>query len=110
MTINEQNFLNIDLNLMLMFSVLYRERSVTHTAKCLEVGQPAISNSLAKLRLLFNDPLFLRCGRKMRPTALADSIATVLIPALSVIEALLIDTPKAASLNIDRSSASQSDA
>ncbi|WP_341964147.1 LysR family transcriptional regulator [Pseudomonas sp. RC10] len=89
MAIDETRFRNVDLNLMLTFSVLYRERSVTHTAMRLEVGQPAVSNSLAKLRLHFNDPLFIRAGRKMRPTSGADAIAAVLLPAMHSIESLL---------------------
>lgn len=90
MTINEQRFIGINLNLIVIFSVLYRERSVTHTAACLGVTQPAISNALAKLRLHFGDPLFLRSGRKMSPTLHAQAVAAILIPALSGIEALLV--------------------
>lgn len=89
MTINEQNFQGVDLNLMVTFLVVYRERSVTHAALQLRVGQPAVSNALARLRSHFGDPLFLRVGRGICPTLKATKIASTLAPALICIEAVI---------------------
>jgi LysR family transcriptional activator of mexEF-oprN operon len=49
MLFNEDNFADIDLNLIITFLVLFRERSVSRTAERLNVKQPAISGSLARL-------------------------------------------------------------
>jgi DNA-binding transcriptional LysR family regulator len=89
---NHEDYLrNFDLNLLVVFMVLYRERSVSGAAKILRVGQPAVSNSLGKLRRYFNDPLFLRQGRGVVPTQKANAIATGLMPAVSIIAAVVIN-------------------
>lgn len=47
------------------------ERSVTRAAEKLFLGQPADDAALSRLRNLFDDPLFVRTGRSMEPTARA---------------------------------------
>ena len=59
---------NIDLNLLLLFSHIYRERSISRAAIKLNLSQSAVSNSLAKLRERLQDPLFTRTSRGMTPT------------------------------------------
>lgn len=59
---------SLDLNLLLAFDVLAEERSVTRAAARLSVSQPAMSGSLARLRALFGDPLFVRANGQMQPT------------------------------------------
>jgi DNA-binding transcriptional LysR family regulator len=83
--INENDFRKVDLNLLLVFSALLKERSVTLAAKRLFLGQPAISAALSRLRLLFNDPLFVRTAKGMEPTARALQLAGQLGPALASI-------------------------
>ncbi|VVN56976.1 HTH-type transcriptional regulator LeuO [Pseudomonas fluorescens] len=80
---------HVDLNLMLVFWVLFHSPSVSSAAKRLGVGQPAVSNSLKKLRTLFNDPLFQRGGNGIRPTAKAVHIATELGPAIHRIQSVI---------------------
>ncbi|MFK3799012.1 LysR family transcriptional regulator [Pseudomonas sp. NPDC088444] len=72
----------LDLNLLLTFAVLFREGNVSRAARCLSVGQPAVSNALAKLRRHFNDPLFIRGYRTMHPTPRAIALANDILPAL----------------------------
>jgi DNA-binding transcriptional LysR family regulator len=62
------NLSQIDLNLLVMLQVLLEEQSVTRAAKRLRLSQPALSNSLNRLRTLFHDPLLVRTGAKMTPT------------------------------------------
>jgi len=90
MTINEKCFVGFNLNLMTTFVVIYRECNLSRAALCLGVKQPAVSNSLARLRTHFRDPLFLREGRGVRPTAKAIKIASALLPAMNRIELLLV--------------------
>ncbi|MCM2376853.1 LysR family transcriptional regulator [Pseudomonas marginalis] len=73
-------FANVDCREMLVFVVVYHERGVSKAAKKLGLGQPAVSNTLAKLRVRFSDPLFLRPG--FRPTPKASQIAEVVMPML----------------------------
>jgi LysR family transcriptional regulator, mexEF-oprN operon transcriptional activator len=50
--INVSDMRKIDLNLALVFVVIYEQRSVTGAAGALYLTQPAISASLARLRTL----------------------------------------------------------
>jgi DNA-binding transcriptional LysR family regulator len=84
--LREKLLSELDLNLLLMFAVLYREGNVSKTAKCLSVGQPAVSNALARLRRYFNDPLFTRGYRKMCPTPMAIKLAQDILPALELVQ------------------------
>ncbi len=63
-----------NLNLMLIFYTLYRERHLTKTAETLCLSQPAISHSLKKLRAIFNDELFVKTSEGMEPTPTANQI------------------------------------
>ena len=78
-----------NLNCLVIFATLYREKSVTRTSELLKIGQPAVSNSLSKLRLAFQDQLFHRKEGAMAPTQVADNMAKLLIPLLSGIQCVL---------------------
>ncbi|KAF0653625.1 LysR family transcriptional regulator [Cyanobium sp. Copco_Reservoir_LC18] len=75
----------IDLNLLVAFEALLEQRSVTKAAEQLQIGQPAMSAALSRLRLLFQDELFVRLGRQMQPTLKAQAIAPGLLAALQQI-------------------------
>lgn len=75
----------LDLNLLVVFNELLTERRVSKAADKLGVSQPAVSNSLAKLRRLFDDELFLRTPRGMEPTPYAEQLADSVGYALSMI-------------------------
>lgn len=82
---NRNDLRRLDLNLLIVFETLMHERSVTRAAEKLFLGQPAISAALSRLRTLFDDPLFVRTGRSMEPTARALEIFALLAPALDAI-------------------------
>lgn len=65
----------VDLNTLLVFEALVEQRSVSKAARKLNVGQPAVSAALARLREHFEDPLFVRGGSEMAPTDLARRLA-----------------------------------
>jgi len=73
---------DLDLQHLRVLDVLLRERSLTRAAKVLDVTQPALSKTLARLRGFFDDPLFVRVSHRMEPTpkalALAKPVADVL--------------------------------
>jgi DNA-binding transcriptional LysR family regulator len=76
---------DIDLNLLVIFNQLLTERKVSKVAENLGLGQPAVSNALARLRKLFGDELFLRTSSGMQPTPFADQLAESIGYALGMI-------------------------
>ena len=62
------NLASVDLNLLVHFDVLMREKNVTRAAESLNITQPAMSNILRRLRKTFNDPLLIRSSEGMTPT------------------------------------------
>ncbi|HEY7971456.1 MAG TPA: LysR family transcriptional regulator, partial [Xanthobacteraceae bacterium] len=72
----------IDLHHLRVLDVLLREHSLTRAARLLNVTQPALSKTLARLRRYFGDPLFVRVSLRMEPTpkalALAPSISAII--------------------------------
>jgi DNA-binding transcriptional LysR family regulator len=76
---------DIDLNLLVIFNQLLIERNVSKVAENLGLGQPAVSNALARLRKLFGDELFIRTSSGMQPTPFADQLAESIGYALGMI-------------------------
>ena len=79
------NVLDLDLNLLRAFDAVLREGSVTTAGERLGLSQPAMSNALARLRRLLDDPLFMRTPRGMRPTPFAQRLAIPVQQALDLI-------------------------
>jgi DNA-binding transcriptional LysR family regulator len=69
------NNTGIDLNLLFVFRALLDERSVTRASAKVGLSQPALSNALARLRLQFGNPLFVRGRNGMQPTPRALELA-----------------------------------
>jgi DNA-binding transcriptional LysR family regulator len=74
---------SFDLNLLLAFDALAEEQNVTRAAARLGVSQPAMSGALARLRLLFGDPLFVRARGRMRPSPRARQLAAPIGAAIA---------------------------
>ena len=72
----------IDLNLFTVFDAIYSQQSLTRAAGVLHVSQPAVSSSLAKLRSIFDDPLFVRTSTGMTPTPLARQLVSTVRESL----------------------------
>ncbi|RTE64721.1 LysR family transcriptional regulator [Amphritea opalescens] len=99
---NTDNLSGTDLNLLPVFQVLLEERSVTRAAGRLNLTQPAISRNLARLRTLFNDPLFTRTPKGLIPTPRAEALALQLRQSLQDLSHLITPatfTPETATQN-----------
>jgi DNA-binding transcriptional LysR family regulator len=60
-----------DLNLLVYLDLLIRHGSVTRVAQELNVSQPGVSAALRRLRAVLRDPVLVRTGGRMVPTAKA---------------------------------------
>jgi|1186.fasta_scaffold305534_1 DNA-binding transcriptional LysR family regulator len=78
-----------DLNLLLVFEAILRERSVTKAGERLGLSQPAMSHALNRLRWLLKDQLFVRTPDGMVPTPRADELAQPVRRALSDLQSAL---------------------
>lgn len=75
----------LDFRLLSVFDEIYKTRSVTAAALALDLGQPAVSVALAKLRHQLGDPLFVRTSKGMEPTPFGEGLVR---PVRAVLEAL----------------------
>ncbi len=76
---------DIDLNQLVVFQQLMVERRVSRVADALGLTQPAVSNTLARMRRQLGDELFLRTPAGMVPTPFAEQLAASVGQALSLI-------------------------
>ena len=76
---------DIDLNQLVLFQQLMVERRVSKVADNMGLTQPAVSNTLAKLRRQFGDDLFVRTPKGMMPTPFAEQLAEPIGYALGMI-------------------------
>jgi len=74
-----------DLNLFVVFEVIYSERNLTKTGEVLGITQPAVSNALSRLRKEFNDELFIRSSKGMIPTPVSQNMIHDVRKALDII-------------------------
>lgn len=79
------NFEHFDLNLIRVFLAIAKHRSVTEASKQLHLTQSSVSHSLARLRALCTDPLFVRSSGGMTPTIVAMAMVEPLEQALEAI-------------------------
>ncbi|WP_319774817.1 LysR substrate-binding domain-containing protein [Breoghania sp.] len=80
-----------DLNLLPVFLALMEERSVTRAAARLGITQPALSNSLNRLRETMRDPLFIRERYGIKPTQLAEEITPTIEAAVAQLDDLVLN-------------------
>lgn len=76
---------NVDLNLLLAFEAIYECASLTGAARKLGLSQPAVSYSLNRLRKIYGDPLFIRTGNGIAPTAVAQEAEEAISQALILV-------------------------
>jgi DNA-binding transcriptional LysR family regulator len=83
------NLAAVDLNLLTAFEALYSERHVTRAAVRVGRSQSAMSHTLARLRDLFEDELFVRIDNEFAPTRQADELSELILPALQSLRAAI---------------------
>ncbi len=79
----------VDLNLLVALRALLEEQNVTVAARRMQVSQPSTSASLARARIIFEDELLVRVGRRMERTPFAESLLIPLQEALGDVERVM---------------------
>lgn len=78
---------NINLHLLEQLKALVTERHVTRAAHAANIGQPAMSATLARLRVMLKDPLLVKTARGMEPTPYAIELAKAIQVAFEALDA-----------------------
>jgi len=79
------NLKNVDLNLLVIFEAIFATGNISRAADRLNMSQPAVSHSLARLRELLDDPLFARTARGVEPTNKARELISPVREALALL-------------------------
>lgn len=85
---------SMDLNLLVALDALLTERNVTRAGKRIGLSQSAMSNALARLRNVLDDPILIRASCGMVPTARAEALEVPLRTALEQIGFALNKQPE----------------
>ena len=80
------NIALVDLNLLIVFDAVMREKHVTRAAKRIGMTQPAVSNALNRLRYIAKDDLFIRSPAGVVPTARALELSPPIRQAINLVE------------------------
>jgi DNA-binding transcriptional LysR family regulator len=80
---------SMDIRLLMVFDQIYKTRSVTAAAEALDLGQPAVSVALAKLRHHFGNPLFVRTSSGMEPTPFSEGLVQPVRDVLVALDQVL---------------------
>lgn len=83
----------VDLNLLLVFHSMLEHRSVTRSAEAIGLSQPAMSAAVTRLRVLFNDALFVRTGSGMQPTPRAAELESAVRRVIDTVKAEILPVP-----------------
>lgn len=78
----------LDLSKLVALEALLRHQSVSAAARELGLSQPTLSQLLARLRLLFGDPLLLRSENRMVPSAKGTALHAPLVAAIAGVRRL----------------------
>jgi DNA-binding transcriptional LysR family regulator len=89
MTMNTAQLARTDINLLVLFDVVFEERHLGRAAVRLGLTASAISHGLTRLRRLLNDPLFLRTPRGVVPTVRANELALPVADILARVRSVM---------------------
>lgn len=82
----DETLRSVDLNLITIFDAVMQCQNITRAAQHLGMSQPAVSNAVSRLKILFKDELFVRNGRGIKPTQRACQLFGPLRQALQLIK------------------------
>jgi DNA-binding transcriptional LysR family regulator len=86
-------FKGLDLNLLMAFDALLDTRSVSRAADRMHLSQAAMSSALGRLREYFGDEILIVQGKRMYPTAFAESLVPRVKECLRHVEEVISTSP-----------------
>jgi DNA-binding transcriptional LysR family regulator len=86
-------FKGLDLNLLLAFDLLLETRSVTRAAERMHLSQAAMSSALGRLREYFGDEILVVSGKRMYPTAFAQTLVPQVRDCVRQLDSLVSAVP-----------------
>jgi DNA-binding transcriptional LysR family regulator len=89
MSVNTGPGASLDLRLLVVFDAVIRKNSLTVAGDSLGMSQPLMSQSLARLRQYFGDPLFVRTSAGMAPTPRARELAPKIAAMIQLMQEAL---------------------
>lgn len=89
-SVHDMQWQRLDLNLLRVFAAIWEHRHLGRAAGHLHITPSAVSHALRRLREQLGDPLFVREGRRLRPTARAERLAPALQNQLRQLRSLLM--------------------
>jgi DNA-binding transcriptional LysR family regulator len=84
-SIDNVHIRRLDLTLLIVFEMLLKRRNMSAVAVEMGLTQSAVSHAVGRLRSIFEDPLFVRKGAGVEPTARAQLLGPPLAEALTSI-------------------------
>jgi DNA-binding transcriptional LysR family regulator len=90
--LNPAQLLRIDLSLLVLFTTVLEEGHVARAADKLNLTPSAVSHGLNRLRLLLQDPLFLKTPKGVNPTERALALAAPVAEILKRVENVIISS------------------
>jgi DNA-binding transcriptional LysR family regulator len=81
--INDVHIRRLDPTLLIVFEMLLKKRNMSAVAAEMGLTQSAVSHAVGRLRSVFDDPLFVRKGAGVEPTARALLLGPALAQALT---------------------------
>jgi DNA-binding transcriptional LysR family regulator len=100
--IQDNTWSHLDLNLLRVFVVIWQERHLGTAAERLNLTPSAVSHALRRLRVHWQDELFLRSGRRLKPTAKAQQLAPPLQEYLELLRSTIESESRFAPLESQR--------
>jgi DNA-binding transcriptional LysR family regulator len=82
-SIDNVHIRRLDLTLLIVFEMLLKKRNMSAVAAEMGLTQSAVSHAVGRLRSVFDDPLFVRKGAGVEPTARAQLLGPPLAEALA---------------------------
>jgi DNA-binding transcriptional LysR family regulator len=82
-SIDDVHIRRLDLTLLIVFEMLLKKRNMSAVAAEMGLTQSAVSHAVGRLRSVFGDPLFVRKGAGVEPTARALLLGPPLADALA---------------------------
>lgn len=88
-SVHDKIWSHLDLNLLRVFVVIWQERHLGAAAERLNLTPSAVSHALRRLREHWQDELFLRSGRRLKPTAKAQQLGPILQEYLDLLRSAI---------------------